>query len=125
MEQYTERRREPRLDYRWPIWYSHDFAETISEGVMVDISSKAIAFECPTGRMQPRPEQHLTIRFSIPRFEGEDPTATVTITRIGRVCRVDDKAHGICRVAVEFDTPLSLRPGESDWGRSRANVLPV
>ena len=110
MDEHSDRRQEQRLDYRWPVWYSEDFAEAMSQGLMVDISSGGIAFDCPPEGMQPRVNQHLTVRFSIPRFEGDDPTATVSITRTGQVCRIEDPKTGSRRVAVQFDTPLALRP---------------
>ena len=100
------------MDYRWPVWFSEDFTEVMSQGLMVDISSGGIAFDCPGEGMQPQPGQALTVRFSIPRFEGDDPTATVSITRTGHVCRLETSESGARRVAVEFDTPLALRPTE-------------
>jgi hypothetical protein len=112
MDEQSDRRQEQRLDYRWPIWFSEDFAEAMSQGLMVDISSGGIAFDCPPDGMQPHTDQHLTVRFSIPRFEGDDPTATVSITRTGQVCRIDDPEAGVRRVTIQFDTPLALRPSE-------------
>ena len=112
MDEYSDRRQEQRLDYRWPVWFSENFAESMAQGLMVDISSGGIAFDCPPDGMEPRAEQHLTVRFSIPRFEGDDPTATVSITRTGHVCRIDSAESGAHRVVIEFDTPLALRPCE-------------
>jgi len=112
MDHSDERREEKRLDYRWPVWFSEDFTETMAQGLMVDISSGGIAFDCdPDGVRHPE-GRHLTVRFSIPRFEGDDPTATVSITRTGHVCRAQQIAGGAWRVAVEFETPLALRPAE-------------
>lgn len=112
MDQQNDRRQEKRLGYRWPVWFSEDFAESMSQGLMVDISSAGIAFDCPPDGMRPGENQHLTVRFSIPRFEGDDPTATVSITRVGNVCRIQEDESGTCRVAIQFDTPLPLRPAE-------------
>jgi PilZ domain-containing protein len=112
MDQQNDRRQEKRLGYRWPVRFSEDFAESMSQGLMVDISSAGIAFDCPPDGMRPAENQHLTVRFSIPRFEGDDPTATVSITRIGNVCRIQEGESGTCRVAIQFDTPLALRPAE-------------
>ena len=112
MDHTEERRKEQRLDYRWPVWFSEDFAETMTQGVMVDISSGGIAFDCDAdGDCHPQ-GRHLTVRFSIPRFEGDDPTATVSITRTGHVCRAEPTEGGLWRVALEFETPLALRPAE-------------
>jgi len=112
MDQHNERRQEERLDYQWPVWFSEDFAQTMFQGLMVDISSGGIAFDCPPEEMHLHADQHLTVRFSIPRFEGDDPTATVSITRTGHVRRVSEGKAGTARVAMEFDTPLALRPAE-------------
>ena len=112
MDYSDERRQEQRLDYRWPVGFSEDFAETMTQGWMVDISSEGIAFDCdPDGARHPE-GRHLTVRFGIPRFEGDDPTATVSITRTGHVCRARQADNGVWRVAVQFETPLALRPAE-------------
>ena len=85
MERTEERRQEQRLGYRWPVWYSDDFTETMSQGLMIDVSSGGLAFHCDRQGQCPHSGQHLTVRFSIPRFEGPDPTATVSVTRTGQV----------------------------------------
>ena len=54
----------------------------------------------------------MTVRFSIPRFEGDDPTATVNIIRTGHVCLARQVEGGAWRVAIQFETPLALRPTE-------------
>ncbi|MHC4518779.1 MAG: PilZ domain-containing protein [Planctomycetota bacterium] len=112
MDQNAKRQQEERLGYRWPVRFSADFAESMTQSVMVDISSGGVAFDCQAGGDCPEEGQHLTIRFSIPRFEGDDPTATVSITRTGGVCRVEEIEGGQQRVAVAFDAPLPLRPSE-------------
>jgi hypothetical protein len=112
MDHSDERRQEQRLDYRWPVWFSEDFAETMTQGLMVDISSGGIAFDCDPGEARHPEGWHLTVRFSIPRFEGDDPTATVSITRTGHVCRAQQVEGGLWRVTVQFETPLPLRPAE-------------
>lgn len=112
MDDHNERRQEKRLGYQWPVWFSEDFTETLSQGLMIDVSSGGIGFSCEPGKDCPREGQHLTVRFSIPRFEGDDPTATVSITRTGEVRRVERTAAGVCAVGIEFDTPLGLRPAE-------------
>ncbi|MBN1361126.1 MAG: PilZ domain-containing protein [Sedimentisphaerales bacterium] len=112
MDDNNERRREDRLEYRWPVWFSEDFAKTMSQGLMVDIASGGIAFVCDRSAGSLSNGQHLTIRFSIPRFEGDDPTATVSVTRAGDICRIEEVGDGSRRVAVEFDTPLAVHPAE-------------
>jgi hypothetical protein len=108
----NERRQEERLDYRWPVWFSEDFTQGMTQGLMVDVSSGGLAFHCGRESRCPQSGQHLTVRFSIPRFEGHDPTATVSVTRTGEVRRVDETEHGLRRIAIEFDLPLTVRPAE-------------
>ena len=79
---------------------------------MIDVSSGGVAFHCNQESQCPRSGQHLTVRFSIPRFEGHDPTATVSVTRTGQVRRVEETERGLRRIAVQFDQPLSVRPAE-------------
>jgi hypothetical protein len=112
MDECNERRQEKRLGYQWPVWFSEDFTETLSQGLMNDVSSGGIGFSCGLNDRCPHEGQHLTVRFSIPRFEGDDPTATISITRTGQVRRIERTADGLCRVGIEFDTPLGLRPAE-------------
>jgi hypothetical protein len=112
MEDNSERRREDRLGYQWPVWFSEDFTQTMSQGLMVDVASGGIAFVCDRRGENLSEGQHLTIRFSIPRFEGDDPTATVSITRTGSICRIENLKDGSRRVAIQFDTPLGVRPAE-------------
>ena len=113
MDDNKERRREERLGYQWPVWFSEDFAQTMSQGLMVDVASGGIAFRCASDDTCPFKDQHLTVRFSIPRFQGDDPTATVSITRTGQVCRVETLKGGISQIAIQFDQPLGLRPAEA------------
>jgi hypothetical protein len=112
MDECNERGQEKRLGYQWPVWFSEDFTETLSQGLMNDVSSGGIGFSCGPNDPCPREGQHLTVRFSIPRFEGDDPTATISITRTGEVRRVERTEDGLYRVGIEFDTPLGLRPAE-------------
>jgi len=46
MDQTEERRREQRLRYQWPVWFAEDFTKTVSQGLMVDVSSGGMAFTC-------------------------------------------------------------------------------
>jgi len=112
MDKSIERRREERLRYQWPVLYAEDFTERISYGVMVDVSSGGIAFTCSAEEGCPEPGQELKVQFSIPRSENEDDSAVVSITRKGRVCRVDEVSGSVRCVALQFDEPLSLKPCE-------------
>jgi hypothetical protein len=112
MDEKQERRREERLQYQWPVWFADDFEKTISQGLMVDISSGGIAFTCKRDRDYPQTGQRLMIRFSIPRFDQTDRAASVSFTRSGRICRVDMVRPLLYRIAVQFDQPLTLKPAE-------------
>lgn len=112
MDKTKERRREERLRYQWPVWFAEDFKKTISQGLMVDVSSGGVAFTCSADENCPHVGQKLTTRFSIPRFGSEDSSAKASFTRIGRVCRVDNLNSALRRVAIQFEEPLSLKPGE-------------
>jgi hypothetical protein len=92
--------------------YSEDFTQRVDQGLMVDISSGGIAFDCSTEKYVPQPGQTLTVKFSLPRFDAMDPEAVVSITRTGRVCRIDNVSSLVCRIAIQFDKPLTLKPYE-------------
>ena len=55
--------------------------------------------------------QAITVRFSLPRFDANEPGATVGLTRTGRIRSITADA-GLHKIGVEFDTPLSLKPAE-------------
>jgi glutathione S-transferase len=108
----SERRTEERLCYQWPIWFAEDFHGELSQGQMADVSSRAAAFTCYADEQCPYPGQHLTARFSVPRYGVEKSFDLVDFVRTGRVYRVDDIHGAIRRVAIQFTEPLPFRPGE-------------
>ncbi len=112
MSTTSERRMEQRLNYQWPIWFAQDLNGDLSQGQMVDISSRGAAFTCYADDRCPYPGQHLTARFSIPQYGRDDSFDMVDFIRAGRVCRVDGVNHVLRRVAIQFSEPLPLRPGE-------------
>lgn len=105
MDKTKERRREKRLQYELPVWYAEDLGQKVSQGVMVDISNKGMAFTCSSGEGCPHPGQKLVTRFSIPDFESQEGSAMKDFTRTGSVCRVDKVSEELCRVAIQFDEP--------------------
>ncbi len=111
MDSNAESRQEQRLAYRWPIWFSADVTQTLSSGLMEDVSSGGIAFSHTGGRGPLQEGQRLTVRFSLPRFDEQDPQATVGVTRTGLV-RWATSVGGVHRVGLQFDAPLSLKPAE-------------
>ena len=112
MDDIKNRRREDRLQYRWPVWFAEDFEQTLAEGLMVDISSGGMAFICNTDENCPKVGQKLTARFSIPRPEEDDSSEMSSFTRTGRVLRVDIINKLLRQVAIQFEEPLSLKPCE-------------
>ena len=112
MEKTRERRSEERLRYQCPIWFAEDFKQTLSTGLMVDVSSGGMAFTCNADENCPYLSQQLTARFSIPEFSVQDSSAVTGITRTGRALRIDNVNSFLRRVAIQFDEPLSLKPCE-------------
>jgi hypothetical protein len=112
MSDGSERRTEKRLQYNWPVIYSEDFTRRVDQGLMIDISSSGIAFDCDVEKYVPEPGQTLTVKFSLPRFDDKDPEAVVSIARTGCVCRADKVNSSVYRVAIQFDKPLTLKPYE-------------
>src|SRR4030042_4885496 len=107
-----EHRREKRLCHQWPVWFSEDFTENVFQGLMVDVSSGGLAFTCNSDENCPQPGQQIMTRFSIPCIVDDDPSAMTSFRRTGRVLRVDTLNRYVRRIAIQFDEPLSLKPGE-------------
>ncbi len=118
MEINTERRREQRLRYHWPVWFAEDFSEILLQGQMVDISSRGAAFTCYCDEEGLYPGQQITARFSIPRFGEGDSFDMANFTRKANVCRVESVNRFLRRVAVQFAEPLPFRPGEQVGSKS-------
>jgi len=112
MDSSAEQRREQRLAYRWPIWFGEDLTKAVFLGLMEDVSSGGIAFTCTADHGCLQEGQPLTVRFSIPRFDDQDPRATVGVTRTGRIRWATAAGSGTHRVGLQFDVPLSLKPAE-------------
>ncbi len=112
MSMTGERRTERRLSYQWPIWFAEDFSDELSQGQMVDISSRGAAFTCYADGRCPYPGQHVTARFSIPKYGPDDSFDMMDFVRSGWVCRVDGMNSALRRIAIQFMEPLPFRPGE-------------
>jgi hypothetical protein len=112
MGETTERRTEQRLRYYWPIWFAEDFNDVLSQGQMVDISSRGAAFTCYDDGSCPYLGQHITTRFSVPRYGPEDSFDMADFTRSGHISRVDEVNSFMRRVVVQFAEPLPFKPGE-------------
>ena len=112
MDENAERRREQRLRYYWPVWFAEDFNEMLSQGQMIDVSSGGAAFTCRADESCPYLGQHVTARFSIPRFGADESFDMASFTRHGHVCRVEEVNGFVRRVAMQFADSLPFKPGE-------------
>ncbi len=122
MDETTERRTEQRLRYYWPIWFAEDFNEALTQGQMVDISSSAAAFTCHVDNSCPCLDQHITARFSVPRFGPDDSFDMENFARSGHISRVDEVNSYLRRVVIQFAEPLPFRPGEQANGESESDA---
>ena len=125
MGKTTERRTEQRLRYCWPVWFAEDFNDVLSQGQMVDISSRGAAFTCYDDGSCPYLGQYITTRFSVPRFGAEDSFDMENFTRSGHISRVDEINRYLRRVVVHFAEPLPFRPGEQAGGESEFSAEEV
>ena len=120
MDENSDRRTEQRLRYYWPIWFAENFDHTLSQGQMVDVCSKGAAFPCYAQDGCPYPGQHITARFSVPRYGPDDSFNMADSTRWGYVCPVDNVNSFIRRVAIQFGEPLPFKPGEQAGSEAEA-----
>lgn len=112
MSATSERRREGRLRYHWPVWFAEDSDGEIQQGQMADVSSQGAAFTCYASDCCPYPGQHMMARFSVPRHGEDGSFDMVDVVRSGNVHRVDVVNSMLRRVAICFAEPLPFRPGE-------------
>jgi hypothetical protein len=112
-KQTSERRREKRLNYHWPVWFAEDFNDVLSQGQMVDLSSGGAAFTCysDTGVYE---GQYITTRFSVPHYGQDNSFDLENYIRSGFVCRIEDINPYMRKIALQFAEPLSFRPGEQE-----------
>jgi len=114
MNMTDERRAEERLHYHWPIWFAEDVNGELGQGQMTDISSRAAAFTCRADYQCPHPGQHLTARFSVPRYGDDGAFDVADFVRWGHISRVDEVNSVLRRVTMHFGEPLPFRPGEQE-----------
>lgn len=112
MKENKNRRTEQRLRYCWPIWFAEDINDTLLQGQMVDLSSRAAAFTCYVDDDCPNYGQHLTVDFSVPRYGSEESFDMANFIRSGYVYRVDNINSFLHRIVVQFTEPLPFKPGE-------------
>ncbi len=110
MSNGKQNRAEERLEHKYPVMFSEDFTQDIHQGLMVDISSGGMAFTCRGESACIEKGQQLTVQFSLPR--DEDGGSVMNLTRTAKVCWMDKGEGSVLRVGVQFDKPLSMKPGE-------------
>ncbi len=118
MDADNERRKEQRLRYHWPIWFSEKFEGELTQGQMADISSRAAAFTCYTDSTCPYPGQQVTARFSVPRYGPDDSFDMEEFIRSGHIHRIDDFNRFSRRITLQFTNPLPFKPGEQSYCES-------
>lgn len=107
----SERRRERRLRYHWPVWFTEDLNGILSQGQMIDVSSGGAAFTCYSDKC-PTPGQRITTRFSVPKYDDSDSFDMENYVRTSTVCRIEEVSPFIQKVAVQFAQTLPFKPGE-------------
>ncbi|MDD5010588.1 MAG: hypothetical protein PHQ00_00520 [Phycisphaerae bacterium] len=101
----TERRREKRLNYHWPIWFAEDFNDVLSQGQIVDLSSSGAAFTCYSNTC-PQEGQYITTRFSVPRYGQDNSFNMENYIRSGFIRRIDHCNSFMKKIAIQFAEPL-------------------
>ena len=124
MQNTSERRKESRLRYHWPILFAENFAGLLSQGQMVDVSSGGAAFTCYSDVSGPYPGQNITARFSVPYYRVDDAFDISDFVRTAQVCRIDHIGSGLKRVALKFYEPLPFKPGELANSRQDTENIP-
>ena len=110
---FNERRREQRLYYRRPMWYSQSINKTRYKGQMVDVSSGGIGFTCCVAKENSLVNgQQITTRLDVPLFGTDGSYDMVRFDRAGRICRVEKVNSSIHRVSLQFTQPLPFKPAE-------------
>ena len=129
MDVHENRRQEARLRFHWPIWYTGSHEHEVSQGQMVDVSSRAAAFTCYTRDYCPGPDQQIKARFSVPQYDQDDSFGMADFIRTGFVSRIDHVNDLVNRVVVQFHEPLHFKPGEQAQVREHVQgplvALPV
>ena len=113
MSEASERRREKRLRYNWPIWFAEDYNEVLSQGQMVDVSSGGAAFTCYADNC-PGIGDNITTRFSVPHYGSNESFDLENFIRHGSICRVDELSPYVRRVAIQFADSLPFKPGADE-----------
>lgn len=109
----SNRSTEQRLSYNWPVWFAEDFNDELSQGQMVDIASDGASFTCYADKC-PYIGQHVTARFSVPRYGADNSFDLENFVRSGKIFSITETAPFVRSVSLQFSEPLPFKPGEID-----------
>jgi hypothetical protein len=112
-----EKRRERRLVIDSTVWFSGEDSKRLP-GVMMDISSHAMAFACDSGSGCPWSGKEITTKFAVPRLGFSPFQRQVVFSRKCKVFRVEDINESFRKVVVSFDRPLFFKPAEQGFSES-------
>ncbi|MBN1844689.1 MAG: PilZ domain-containing protein [Sedimentisphaerales bacterium] len=107
MSAASDRRRERRIRFSWPLWFGYDPNGQLLQGKVADLSRSGVAF-LTAHDQAPAPGSHVLTRFSYP-LERDTRFAMGSYLHWAEVLRCDEAAYGQRRVAMRLHQPL---PGE-------------
>jgi tetratricopeptide (TPR) repeat protein len=122
-EKSIDQRAEQRLRYRWPVRFADGVNDKITQGQIVDVSSRGMAMLCHSDKHCPRKNQLVNIDFGVPHFGPSHSLDVVFVNRTGRVCRSEKLSKIVNRIAVKFDEPLFFKPGQQDISESEVKQI--
>ena len=100
------------MQSHWPIWFGEDFNQKLTQGQMIDISSKAGAFSCYAFESDLFRGQDIATYFSVPIYGPKDSFAIRDFKCSGRILRIDCLDDMLLRIITQFTEILSFKPGE-------------
>lgn len=119
---HNERRKEPRLYYRHPLWFTPNCDnKTFARGVMCDVSSGGLSFTCYCENEKPAPGKQIITRFEVPRY-SDGLTGPMKYDRASRICSVSRLESDLHRIAVQFANPLPFKPAQQTDGEYNAQL---
>ena len=108
----SDRRRQARLRFLWPLWFGYSDDGEFVQGKAVDLSNQAVSFTVSSER-RPDVGDHVLTRFSFPM---------TTMQEFGidgyygwsEVMRVEDQGDQRHRVALRLHEPIESELGQPE-----------